>query len=362
VRTIESRPRVFKQAVMNADLPTIDRLLKTDRRLANAVVDHQTMLQAAVSHADAPVVRRLLDAKADPRAQLPEHTAATLLHRAAKYGDAETLQLLLKAGANPDARGEHGNTALHDAVIRARGRAGKVAALIEAGGDVNATNDENLTPLHYAARTGDLPTVRLLIDSGANVNARSDRGDTPLHSATGFGLSETARFLLDAGADISATDLTSAGNQQNLPADLWWHKIDSLHTAGQFDRIRDLLEKRRSALKLTGQAGTLLHRAVRHKRDPLINLLLDLGADPNAPDFDGQTALHACVATLENDGPAVAAVLLKHQADPRVRDRAGATPLDLAVRHNRGPRLIEILSDAARQPTGFTGQASPRAR
>jgi uncharacterized protein len=61
-----------------------------------------------------------------------------------------------------------------------------------------------LTALHFAARQGELETVKALLAAGADLNARSSGNETtPLLIATLNGHFDVAKHLLDAGADPS---------------------------------------------------------------------------------------------------------------------------------------------------------------
>ena len=78
--------------------------------------------------------------------------------------------------------------------------------------------------------------------------------------------------------------------------------------------------------------------------------LLQAGADPNAQDFDGLTALH--YAVLEERVAAISA-LLRNGAALEIRDNEGDTPLELAlsVGHERAAHLL-IEASARETPPG----------
>jgi hypothetical protein len=96
-------------------------------------------------------------------------------------------------------------------------------------------------------------------------------------------------------------------------------------------------------------AQVLLHAAVRRKRDPIVELLLEHGADPNVVSKIGQTALHiACshwsvldfCSTQEN----LVEILLRAGADPTQQDLKGLRP----VRFAQTARLQQKLLRAER--------------
>lgn len=85
-----------------------------------------------------------------------------------------------------------------------------------------------------------------------------------------------------------------------------------------------------------------------------VALLLDAGADPDlanlVPDLEGNTALHAVsrhgatVATVVAAGERIVKLLLGKKADPRARNRNGATALQFAA--SQRPELARLLLDA----------------
>jgi hypothetical protein len=76
----------------------------------------------------------------------------------------------------------------------------------------------------------------------------------------------------------------------------------------------------------------------------IVRFKLELGADPNQRDTDGETLLYkACY----NDWPHTVQVLLEHGADPDTRDEFGNTPLFFASTQNQPNTILLLLQHGA---------------
>ncbi len=75
-----------------------------------------------------------------------------------------------------------------------------------------------------------------------------------------------------------------------------------------------------------------LREAIRHGHLPLVLAFLARGADPNARDPRGGTALHWAASGGREE---VVAALLAHGADASLRDQDGESPLDIAEKRGR---------------------------
>jgi ankyrin repeat protein len=165
--------------------------------------------------------------------------------------------------------------------------------------------------LHVAAHHGRAAVVELLLARGLDVNTR-ERGDNTyaIHWAAASGHGYVVRQLIDAGADV-----IGAGDDHGLEVIGWatcWegcdddahraiadmlvrhgarHHVFSLIAMNRGDELRRLVTADPSALNRrmsrNENHATPLHFAVRMRRPDMIALLIELGADPLAPDADG---------------------------------------------------------------------------
>lgn len=209
------------------DSETAGLLLRAGANV-NAANDYGvTPLSLATTNRNAAMVETLLKAGANPNAAL--WTGETPLMTAAGAGNAEMARLLLAHRADVNAKEpRRGQTALmwaiaaehpevarllieHGAGVRARSHQFKMDGftpmMIEGyGANVQATPNGGFTPLLFAARAGDLETVRLLLDRGADVNESTEEDGSALVIASAGGHEALALFLLEQGADPNRTD------------------------------------------------------------------------------------------------------------------------------------------------------------
>lgn len=228
----------------------------------------------------------------------------------------------------------------------------------------------NATGLHAAAGRGHRDAVKLLLAKGADPNARETGDDTyPLHWAAARGYLDVVRALLDAGGDVHgfgddhamdvigwATYLREPGDnpQDVLPLLLERgarHHIFSAITVGDPRLIQKLVEENPEALDRrmspfeNGQ--TPLHFAIHRKRYDLLELLIDLGADLEATDRNGQTAMD--VAMLRGDREAMSRLNTAGAKQPAAAPKADfrAEMAKLAGSVKRVVPLINVPDVAA---------------
>jgi ankyrin repeat protein len=141
-----------------------------------------------------PLVKKLLDAGADPnalvnntprarmRAGSPRIVFATALMRAAFSADLELVKLLLSHGADPSIVSKDGETMVEAAAglgfiqgyskgKNAAERLEVVKLFVERGADVNQADDYGITPLMVAGNMGDTNVIQYLVDVGADLGA-----------------------------------------------------------------------------------------------------------------------------------------------------------------------------------------------
>jgi ankyrin repeat protein len=220
-------------------------------------------------------------------------------------GTPEEIAAALKDGADANAKDADGRPAL---LCAARFNNDPEAAivLIKSGADVNGADAQGETALMYAvARFSDLELVSLLLDRGAGVEVYDSDGWTPLMYAAEFGSSpKDISALLERGADVNAR-VTGGSRKGSTP----------------------------------------LMNAVRNTRnlkpEMMVSVLLAGGADANAQDGEGKTALIWAAANPQAQSFESVTLLLNAGADAGTRDNGGKTALDYA--EETSPKIVDLL-------------------
>jgi uncharacterized protein len=234
--------------------------------------------------------------------------------------------MLLEKGADPNVADLAGEAALYAAV------------------DMNSVQWTQGRPAPIFKDTLDaVDLVKLLLRKGANPNARLKRaplkrhhdagttlgmgaGATPLIRAARTNDVAVMKLLLDAGADPFLT-LPDRTNALMIAAGQGYNGV-----RGEGIRI----------VVPTAEGAT-----------EAVKLLLDRGMDPDAFNTAGNTAVHGAVGR----GEAVIRLLASHGATLNLKNRAGLTPLDLALgsggRGGRGGVVRQNIADLLRQLQGL---------
>lgn len=257
----------------------------------NQIAGDRPLLTQAAQNGKTEIVKALLAAKANADQTSPGFPDTPLI-RAVENGHAETVQALLGAKANPNAKNESGETAL---VLATRGdKTETVRALVEAGADVTSIPEDGESLVLTVTQTNSAASpeiVRVLCKAKADVNL-ANAVATPLYYAADLGSVELVKALLECGADPNGK--TPSGR---VP----------LYAAVGNNEIVGLLLKAKADPNIAMQnASPILIAAIESGTDETVEALVKAGADVNARDDHGNSALKVA----ENySKPAVVAVL-----------------------------------------------------
>ncbi|KAK3266760.1 hypothetical protein CYMTET_24641, partial [Cymbomonas tetramitiformis] len=174
---------------------------------------------------------------------------------------------------------------------RTRGKEAAARALLEVGAGVNSGTGRR--PLHAAAEKGLVEMVRELVGKDAEVDAEDGEGRTALTVALAFGKEAAARALMEAGAGVNA-----------------------------------------------GTGRRPLHAAAERGLKEMMRELLGKGAEVDAEDVEGCTALTVALAFGQE---AAAWALL--EAGAGVNTGTGRRSLHVAAEKG----MVEMLSDSGQK-------------
>jgi len=186
--------------------------------------------------------------------------------------------------------------------------------------------------LILAAENGEKKVVELLLKFGVDPNALG-YNCTPLHFAAQNGHTEIVEMLLVNGAKVDAA--TPLGNTALVLACVDFPRFPQESNA----KVIELLLKAGANANAISSAGSpVLHYAANHGHADVVKLLIDKGADVNSQVNNNAMALHyACGygdQTKHVPNAEVVKLLLKHGANPNIRDPDGLTPLQSAIKYN----------------------------
>ncbi len=243
------------------------------------------------------------------------------LHFAVEQGDPDAVRRLaqqhpaqIEAPAPPD----WPETPL--ALAARLGQIEAARALLDAGATAGAVSADGATPLHHAARHGQPEIAALLLERRADVDAADSRGETPLLAAARSLEPEARRvaeLLEDAGAAADLNVLVSLGridevrrrlrSQSSCPEPTGLREEASLPDGVLDDAVAAI---RRAILARTdpGIEDPEVIEAAVGEYLPLVEVLLDAGADPNAG--------FGLWAAVQLPDPRPARLLLERGADP----------------------------------------------
>ncbi len=187
--------------------------------------------------------------------------------------------------------------------------------LLRSGFAIDVRDDQGDSPLYVAARLGRLEAVRKLVQYGASLEAANDSGHTPLMAAVVAENVEVVRFLLGAHASIKAS---TPGTGQTV---LHWalaHPPKSPEAVAAI--VRQLVASGANVNEKSRDGTTPLMQAAWFGSDPVLNALLESGADPRMADSRGRNP-----AQLARErGHATAATLLENFTPQRNQESFGS--------------------------------------
>ncbi|MCI0357482.1 MAG: ankyrin repeat domain-containing protein [Planctomycetaceae bacterium] len=330
-------------ACTNGSAENVELLLTAGADANSALPGGETALMTASRTGRLGAVQALLARGANVNAR--EHKGQTALMWAAADGHVDVVDCLLKAGADFRTPLSSGFTPLFFAVRE--GREAVVFRLLEAGIDVNehmapqqrgsAPRGKRTSPLLLALENGHFELAAALLKAGADPNDRP-AGYAALHA-----ISWVRKPIRGDG------DPPPIGSGSLSSLDL----VRLLARKADLDVRLEKGEGGRGRFTTTGSTPFLL--AARACDVPLMKLLIELGADTKLPNADRCPALLAAAgvgalgdgdeaAGTEDEAVEAARLLLDLGADVNAVDDNGETAMHGAAYQSRW-KLVELLAE-----------------
>ncbi|GAU98765.1 hypothetical protein RvY_09868 [Ramazzottius varieornatus] len=377
-------PLIIASRVPNSE-QSVDLLIKSGAQVNARMTNGETALMVASRAGSLNMAALLM--KNGAEASLANDNGETALHGAVRSNNYELCRTLLeyiavKHGADVPAtivnlQNLEGETCVHYAAelispVEDNGRSSRdmMLLMLRYGGEVHLqTKLTYETPLMYAARAGNNPALKDIFTAlppakiQYALGRQSKIGWTAVHAATDMGLHETVKLLLKNNARIDVFD-DQGKAALHIAAENGFVEIldlllrskafvnsktrsgfSALHLAtmkGHTEMIHLLVEKHHAAVDVMSMLRqTPLHLAAKYKQPAIFQLLLQLGADPNIQDQNGQTPLF--LATALDSVDVVALVLNSDSSNPLMRvDSQGLNVAHLAAK-NGAAQVMDLL-------------------
>lgn len=374
-------------ACFHGHAETVEHLIKFGSGVnANTIYD-VSPLSIACEYGHYEVAKLLLNSKTKPDVEGKRLGGERPLMLAARSGKADLVKLLIESKADVNAREVKGQNALMWGA--AAGNLEVVKALLNAKADIEYSTKQGFNALMFAARQGKKDATLYLIENGFDVNSVMEpartggrnprKGLSALLLAVENGHFELALELVRNGADpndqrsgfsplhaVTWVRRTEVGdNPSGDPAPRTTGSVNSL------DFVREMVKlgakvnlqlenkSKPGKAKLKAKGATAFLYASKNADIPLMNLLLELGADPKLTNADGCNALLATagvgvVAVGEEPGTEqevdqAIEMLLELGLDVNSVDQNGETAMHGAAYRNF-PSAVKLLAEKGADP------------
>ncbi|MCK8044705.1 ankyrin repeat domain-containing protein [Shewanella sp. 1CM18E] len=312
--------------------------------------DGYSPLYSAITMRRPELVKPLLDAGANPNLGNQYSGYQTPLMFAIFNVDIDSFKQLLASGANPNGVDYKGLSALHylaqsrcsSCLPRDEFNQQALALLIEHGANINQQNNEGESPAFVAAKYNNIPMLTALAAQDADLDLLTEDGFSALIQAIDFNQPKIVSALLDLGADVNAKTY-----HDTTPL------MDALLRRESRQQIIDNLIAAGADVNSHGAEATPLVIAVESNNIELVNQLVAAGADPSLATLERYTTPLMSAIYIQSN-PMIER-LLQLGANPNQQDIQGASPLRYAI-GLQNQAAVELLLKAGADINELTKQ------
>jgi len=336
------------QACTNGNAAIVKLLLDAGADANATMKGGETALMLAARSGNADAVKALLARDASTKAR--ERLGQTALMWAAAEGHTAVIRALLEAGADMNATVDSGFTPFFFAVRE--GHLDAARAFLKAGVDVNSMMQRSgtpvMSPLLLAVQNGHFELAIALVEAGADPNDVRT-GFTPLHAIAGVRKPDSS----------DGSDGAAAVGSGRLSSVEFVREIVKRGANVNFRLPKGTRKQPATSSSIGSEGATPLLFAADRSDVPLMRLLLELGADPLLPNTNNTTPLMAAAGVGTNepleeageDSEALEAVkvLLDLGADVNTVDNNGDTAMHGAA-YSISPLMVKLLAERRADP------------
>ena len=332
------------------------------------------------------IIQTIVDGGGEIQAR--DNLGSTAIHAAVRWDAVTSIDKLVSLGINVNAQNTSGKSPLAEAA--AAGKFDIAKRLLELGADPNSCDTEGVTILMDSIRGLNINNVKLLLENGANPNMQDINGKNAYHVAAQMQNKEIIRLIRNAGgnplsrdkmgntpfstvlyadnkiiSEVLGNSTTITDSDGNTPI----HIVVKANASD--DLLRYLIGRGYPVDTRNAEGYTPLNWAIEKNDTKTALVLLENGANPfqsidkkgnngvtialanknrtmlsnivkyagNLSDVQGNTILHYAA---KSSTAAVVKTLISYGLDKNVKNVAGDTPYDIAIRWKHSD-IAELL-------------------
>ncbi|XP_054264127.1 putative ankyrin repeat protein RF_0381 [Macrosteles quadrilineatus] len=325
-------------AVQEGCSSVIDELLRLGANVNAKNAEGKSPLHLAVLKKVLSIVAKLVQSGADLGAQ--DNRGNTPMHYSVVCGSLQVFKYLHHAGSVASTNHRQ-QTLMHFVLenLECKNCFDTINWLLFIGVDATAQDDRGETVLHYVAREGSVAYLRSMKNNGVDfeklVKVQSKDGRTALHLAAKYNwlvfdwiLKDVSDLDIKDSKGVTPFEVLTAEHDRRFGND----SMPLVHYCIHYRlcQVLKLVLSRNPDIERKFKGDTPLIVAAKTENLNAVDLLISEGADLNAQNNKGQTALH--VAVLKSSR--LVLKLACKGADVNIKSHQGKTPLDTVLRQN----------------------------